>query len=176
MPLIHPQIFSLIVVLCTGAVTWLATRYWTQKATLTQDTLRSRGEQLAMLARIELLEKQLAVVGQAVVPISAVFQQILIKELTHVRTPRMDELLVKLGPPYTLTRAEEEELWNGLEQRMNDMGDQMTASERDAARMLPFVMKRVKTEFAALVATALTFKMISEAGIPPDEQQRLSAP
>lgn len=163
MPTIPSQVFQLFMVLCTGALTWLATRYWTQRAAMAAETLRRHGEYLAMVTRIEVLEKQIAVMGQAVVPISAVFQQILIKELTHVRTPRMDELLAKLGPPYLLTHDEEHELWVGLEERMQDMGEEMSASERDAARMLPFVIKRVQAEFATLVATALTFKVISDA-------------
>ena len=36
-----------------------------------------------------------------------------------------------------------------LEARTRDMGDRITASERDAAKMMPYLMKRVRAEAAA---------------------------
>lgn len=96
--------------------------------------------------RIVELESQLMVVKEKVVPISAAFQAILIKELTHFHTPVMDALLVKLGPPNTLTDAEEKELAAALRQRSKDLNGAISDSERDAAEMLPMVVKRAKAE------------------------------
>lgn len=93
--------------------------------------------------RVFELERQLSLVNQAVVPISAAFQAILIKELTHYHTPEMDELMLKLGPPIVLTIKESKRLTILLEERTQDMNSIISDSERDAAHMLPMVMKRV---------------------------------
>ena len=80
------------------------------------------------------------------VPISTAFQAILIKELTHFHTPEMDALMAKIGPPNTLTVVEQERLAVLLNERMKDMGPLISDSERDAARILPAIMKRAKIE------------------------------
>ncbi len=96
-----------------------------------------------LVDRVNDLERQLSAVNQAVVPISAAFQAILVKELTHFHTPEMDGLMAKLGPPFTLTEVEAKRLGVLLEERQRDMNDQISDAERDAAQMLPLVMRRV---------------------------------
>lgn len=96
--------------------------------------------------RLEIAERRLSVIDAQVKPISTVFQEMLVKQLTHFHTPEMDKLLSRLGPPYALTTEEEERLKVLLKQRTKDMGEQITESERDAAIMLPYVMARVKKE------------------------------
>ncbi len=100
-------------------------------------------EAKALRFRVTELEVKLAGINQVVVPISAAFQAILIKELTHLHTPEMDALLVKLGPPITLTKTEMERLSMLLIERERDMHEEIPDSEREAALMLPLVMKRV---------------------------------
>ena len=119
--------------------------------------------QEAMMKRVEIIDRQLAMVGQAVMPISTAFQAILVKELTHFHTPRMDALLEKLGPPFTLTEAEEEELLLALQEREQDMGDQITPSERDAAHIFPAVMRRARMEAQALGEMPMTLRMVTVA-------------
>jgi hypothetical protein len=102
----------------------------------------------AMKARLAELKLQLNLVRQAVIPISAAFQAVLIKELTHYHTPQTDALLAKLSAK-TLTIAEEKELIRALARRTKDMGPKISDSERDAATILPFVMKRVRTQAIA---------------------------
>jgi hypothetical protein len=97
-------------------------------------------------ARVSELERQNSLVTQAIVPISAAFQAILIKELTHFHTPRMDMLLAKVGPPNELSTDEEDELRVLLIHREQDMSNEITDSERDAARMLPMVIRRARIE------------------------------
>ena len=98
---------------------------------------------LKLVDRVTDLERQLTSVTQQVVPISAAFQAILIKELTHFHTPEMDALMLKIGPPFTLTDGEAARLGVMLAERQRDMNDQISDSERDAAQMLPMVIKRV---------------------------------
>ena len=116
-----------------------------------------------LLARVDVIEQQLSLVTQSVIPISQAFQQVLIAELTHFHEPRTDLLLAKLGPPFTLSDDEEEELLTALKEREKDMGDQITPSERDAARMLPLVIKRVKMEVAGLSTPPTMLQLISLA-------------
>lgn len=103
-------------------------------------------ENLALMRRVFELEKQQALLSQAVVPISLAFQTILVKNLTHFHTPEMDALLAKLGPPFVLTEPEEARLIKLLEERRVDMNGRIDDGERDAAQMLPMVMKRVRSE------------------------------
>ena len=94
-------------------------------------------------ARIAVLEKQLALMEQVVTPISVAFQQMLIKQLTHPHTPELDELLSRIKQP-GLNLDEMEQLACLLAERVDD--SDFDESERDAARMLPMVMRRVKHE------------------------------
>jgi hypothetical protein len=117
---------------------------------LTKFLLNLRSAARAREARMVELETKLAVVSASVVPISTAFQAILIKELTHHVTPEMDALLVKLGPPSTLTPEEHDRLSIMLVERTNDYGSEISPSERDAAYILPVVMKRAQEEQEAL--------------------------
>lgn len=106
-------------------------------------------ENKALVKRIDDLEKQVGLVGQAVVPLSAAFQAILVRELTHLHTPQLDELLTRIGPPSALDEEEEAELFRLLKERADELDGSIPELERDAATMLPLVMKRVKVEMAA---------------------------
>jgi hypothetical protein len=92
------------------------------------------------------LQRQLSLLTQSVTPISAAFQAILIKQLTHFHTPELDALLTKIGPPVTLTQQEEKQLAKELESRAADLDDSISEDERGAAVMLPFLIKRVRRE------------------------------
>jgi hypothetical protein len=80
----------------------------------------------------------------AAVPLDVAMQTQLIRELTHLHTPELDALMVKLGPPLTLTDAELESLHAALLVRAQDQGSQMTQEEREAAELLPLVLKRAR--------------------------------
>lgn len=121
-----------------------------------------------LMDRVRELEVLLAQVNTSILPINAAFQAILIKELTHFHTPRMDELMRKLGPPYSLTEEEERELAAALLERERDLNGGIPESERDAAHILPIVMKRVKAE-AQTVAHAPTQLQI--VTVVPDEEK-----
>jgi hypothetical protein len=127
-------------------LSFLATWFWFQRNLAFKKADELAGAQVKLLARVSELESQSSLLKQQVTPIAAAFQAILVRELTHFHTPVMDALLVKLGPPNTLTDEEEQELADALEQRTKDMGDQITDSERDAAQMLPFLIRRAKRE------------------------------
>ena len=98
------------------------------------------------VSRVARVEAKMASIGDTILPISMAFQAILIKELTHFHTPEMDALLVKIGPPFALTIGEEARLATLLTQRAEDMGDKITQSEREAATILPAIMRRARVE------------------------------
>ena len=100
----------------------------------------------SLLRRVIELERRGALLNQQTIPISAAFQAILVQDLTHFHTPEMDELMVKLGPPFILTEKEAERLITLLSERECDLGPEVSQSERDAARMLPLVIRRVAME------------------------------
>lgn len=132
---INSIVLVIVSVVLTGIVT----------AVLSHINHKKRADALRDAKIIE-LEKQLALIAASVVPISTAFQAILIKELTHMHTPVLDALLAKVGPPSSLTEDETEEMAQLLKERALDMGDQISSSERDAAIMLPMVIKRAKIE------------------------------
>ena len=127
-------------------------------------------EYAALMLRVDTLDKQLALVGHDVVPISAALQAMLIKELTHFHTPRMDLLMSKLGPPSALTDGEEAELLALLQEREADMGDLISDSERDAAHILPVIIKRAKAEALALAQAQPTLQTVAVlSSVPPPD-------
>lgn len=151
---------SIGVVILGSFLSFVAARYWFQRNQAVAEAKRLAEEvsQAKRIAdderrktndRVAELELQLSAVKQTVLPISAAFQAILIKELTHYHTPRMDELMKRLGPPVTLNEAEQKELAELLQQRTQDMDGRISDSERDAATMLPLVVKRVLAESLA---------------------------
>jgi hypothetical protein len=139
---------SIGLVVLAATLTFLATMFWQRRGRIDREVER-KAEKLAaennkLTERVLDMEKQLGMLNQAVLPISTAFQAILIKELTHYHTPEMDALMVKIGPPNILTDDEMARLVIMLEERTRDMGSEISDSERDAATMLPLVMKRAK--------------------------------
>lgn len=154
-------------------LTFAATWFWRQrnKSDAEAARLREMVEQAKKVAdyerretdrRVAELEQQLSAVKQSVVPISAAFQAILIKELTHYHTPRMDELMERIGPPSTLSPAEEQELFTLLVQRTQDLNGRISDSEREAAEILPAVMRRAKVEALEVEKTKLAIVKVVE--------------
>jgi hypothetical protein len=92
------------------------------------------------------MELQIALLTQQVSTLWTAAQAILIKQMTRYHAPEMDALMKKIGPPFILTAVEEHRLYVLLEERARDMGEQIDASERDAAAMLPLIIRRVREE------------------------------
>jgi len=129
-----------------STLTFLATWFW-----YTRNLAVKRAEVLAVehekvLARLQELETKERISSQTLTPIITAFQGILVKQLTHAGKPEMDFLMVKIGPPNVLSDEERARLMEMLHERTTDMGIEITASERDAAVILPIVMKMADTE------------------------------
>lgn len=146
MNVVKDLVLPLALMMVAAAVSFLGTKYWSRKKQEQEIADKRVIADEALRARITELERQLAVIGSTVEPISTAFQALLVKQLTHYHTPVLDALLAKLGPPYALTPEEEKELAKALDERTRDMGELITQSEREAAMMLPLVMNRVKDE------------------------------
>ena len=139
---------SIWLALLSAALTFLGSWFWFTRESARRALELHEIEDRKAHDRITELEKSVAVLSQSMLPLSAAFQAILVKELTHFHTPVMDALLQKLGPPYTISPAEEVQLRALLVERAAEMDGLLTESEREAAIMLPMVIKRVKTENA----------------------------
>jgi hypothetical protein len=149
-----------VLLLALGStVSFVVTWFWYTKSARAKLNDRLEEQQIkqnAMLtARIVELEKQQVIQGQTILPISTAFQAILVKELTHLHTPEMDALLAKLGPPNVLGPSEESRLLELLQQRVKDLDGEIPESERDAAEILPLLMKRSKAEEMKLRDTTI---------------------
>jgi hypothetical protein len=143
---LNPIIGALGMLVVSTGLGLLTTWFWFRKNAAMKERDRIAVEHEKLLERISQIELQSHVLAQAMIPVSAAFQAILIKELTHMHTPEMDALLVKLGPPFELTEDEADRLSILLERRTRDIGAEISASERDAAAMLPALIRRVRTE------------------------------
>jgi len=105
------------------------------------------------------------------VTLNVALQRKLVQELTHFHTPTTDKLLAKLEP-FTLTNEEEVELLAAMKDREVDMDKEITDSERDAAHMLPYVIKRVKEEVQTPQADVpKVFQIVSTPAPPPEEEE-----
>jgi hypothetical protein len=167
----QPNLNSLGLFLLATGVGLMTVKFWRRQDTLVRQKeaairkieeekseVTRKAEELAeqheeLQDRVIVLERQLAVVNQSVIPLNAAMQAALIKQLTHFHTPEMDALLVKLADN-TLTDQEEVRLWEMVAQRERDMGDLIPEEERDAAHILPIIVKRARAEAAAVEAPA----------------------
>lgn len=142
----NPILFQVLGILFSALLSFIAATYWfgRQARQRQQEAQAQAYDQL--VRRVNDLEKQIGLVGQAVLPISTAFQAILVKELTHTHTPEMDGLLSRLGPPCLLSTEEELRLLELLAERAVDPDPMYGQSEREAARMMPFVIYRARRE------------------------------
>ena len=153
---------GIAVALCGGAGSFAVARWSSYQK-------RQDDERADLAKRLKTIEDQLILVGAQVLPISTAFQAILVKELTHYHTPELDALLVKLGPPFTLTEAEMQQMFQLLVAREQDLGPLISAAERDAAHMLPLVMRRAKVEAELLGNPGPRFKIVHAIITPGDK-------
>lgn len=86
--------------------------------------------------QIQELQRQMAVLQAESIPVQAAFQAMLIAKLTHLHTPRVDELLKKLGPPVMISDEEMAELRAALEERIVAVDARIDKEERIAAKIL----------------------------------------
>lgn len=158
---------GIIILLVVGAMavsvcsTFVVTRAYDRQRALAALSRQMAHDHWQFQQRLRTLESQLGAIGDRVLPITTAFQALLVQELTHFHEPRTDALLTKLGPPITLTDAEEAELLHRLRQREVDMGHLITPSERDAARILPLIMKRIRAENDMLGQVPPLFQLVT---------------
>ena len=140
-----------------------------------RQTLRLQGEltllntaQQTLTALVTNLQTHMIGTEHAV-PLNIALQTVLVQELTHFHTPAVDALLAKLGPPFALTEEEEAELLEAMQQREHDMGDMISENERDAAHMLPFIIKRIKREQHAMTPTTTVVLQVVSTPTPSPE-------
>jgi hypothetical protein len=153
-PLANSILLSVVGAVMSFAVAW----FWFSRNAAVEKARVIAIDHEAVKARLASAEAQLARIDQVVVPINTMMQAMLVRELTHPHTPEMDALMVKLGPPNTLTEQENARLLVLLDERSKDMGRE--ASERAAAAIMPVIMKRAQAE-QDLIAGADGVKAVS---------------
>ena len=161
-----------ILIVITAVIAFLSTRYWTNRRLIMLERDKTVLSNALRDDKITTLQTQLAVISAAVVPISTAFQSILIKELTHYHTPELDELMKRIGPPSQLNEIETARLEFLLTERSKDMAKEIPESERDAATMLPLVIKRAKAENIATLAepnVIIPGTMVQFVSLPPHD-------
>lgn len=114
------------------------------------------------------LKSQLSLVSQVVTPINQAMQALLIRELTHLHTPELDALLAKLPPDGELTPEEFARLIELLAQRVDKLNGAIPESEREAAIILPYIIKRVKAEAADIANKATEAPQLKIVAVPAE--------
>lgn len=176
-PWLWPLINSVALILFTAVVGYLLNQRRDTRTAAVSTALRLAEEEKAkakelaeaheaLLARVIEAEKELAVfratMSTALLPVSAMFQAALVKHLTHNHTPEMDDLLARIND---LSETETARLHALLKERVVEFDDPAIDDlERDAAVMMPYVMKRVKAEVA--MATVPTVTIADAANVP----------
>ena len=145
------KVWEAAILLFIGSLfTFFTSWYWRRKNIKDNAVEKARDkaerELIELKIRSDAQDKQIALLSQSVLPLNAAYQAMLVKELTHLHTPVPDELLKKLGPPYAMSSDDERALILELETRANEEGSLITETERDAAKMLPMVIRRAKVE------------------------------
>lgn len=151
-PATRAFINSVGLIMLTAMFTFAAAWFWHTRKAKDDKTTAIAEATKRLTDRVNELEAEHRLVKAAVQPITSAFQAILIKELTHFHTPELDALMAKLlhEPPITLTEHEERRMAVLLEERTRDMGEQISDSEREAATILPVVIKRARVEAAEI--------------------------
>lgn len=163
---IWPILNSAGLALLGAALTFIAARYWYRKAA--DKELR---------ARVAELEKQQSLTNLVAQPIWAAIQAKLVAELTHFHEPATDALLEKLGPPCIITDAEMAELEAAMLKRELELNGMIPPDERDAARMLIPVTRRVKAEAEAMAAASqIELQMVAVPVSPAPEALPVEPP
>lgn len=156
-----------VMLVVTSGFTFVAANYWFHRKLKQEEAERKLEADAALRKQVEELEQKLAVITSSVQPLNAAYQAMLIAKLTHAHTPRLDELLTKLGPPITLTRNEQDEMVVALEQRMLDMSAEISESERAAAKILPLHLLLVEEEVEK--TTELKIVSVTKDQVSPAE-------
>jgi hypothetical protein len=152
---------SIFLMFLTSLITFLVSAFWfwkNKKDSIEKATASVLAQaEKQMQDRVTELEMKLVALTTAVTPLSAAMQAVFIKELTHFHTPELDNLLSKVNDG-DLPDEDEPRLFRLLEERSRDLNGRISDSERDAAIMLPMMMKRVKAERAL---TAVDIQVVS---------------
>lgn len=149
-------------------------RFRTKTVSRLEDEKRAVVDKASQLAKeheelvkaVAELKNQLGLVSQVVTPINQAMQALLIRELTHLHTPELDALLAKLPPDGELSPAEHERLTVLLTQRVEELNGRIPESEREAAIILPYVIKRVKAEAADIANKATEAPQLKIVAVP----------
>jgi hypothetical protein len=160
---------SLLVVVIGAVLTFGTTLYFANRKLIQANHAAAVVANALRDGKIVDLEKQLGIISASVTPIAMAFQSILIKELTHYHTPELDALLARIGPPSTLSIADVERMELLLSAREHDPDVKIPASERDAARMLPMVIRRAIIEAAQKTMQPGT--LVQFVSLPPDQEE-----
>src|SRR4029077_854944 len=156
-PFVNSILIALITTVMGAVVTWLFVSRSNARQTArdVKDMAERNAETIAighakLLTEVAELKEKLSLVTAQVVPFSTAFQQILVAQLTHAHTPELDALMAKIGPPITLTEVEEARMYRLLTERQADMEAEISQEEREAALILPYVMRRARAEQAQI--------------------------
>jgi hypothetical protein len=142
-------VFPALTLVAGTTIGLLTTWFWRARDHEKTRIATAAAERAAMQAELTEMKSRLAVMGASMTTVSALFQKIIITELTHLSTPELDALLVKLGPPNILTAADETRMMALLKERADDPNPSISGTERDDCRMLPAIIKRVRAELVA---------------------------
>ena len=171
---------GLLVVASIIAAFW--TWFWRFRSTTIARLERARYDEMLkadklavehreLVSKVNELQQQLGLVNQVVTPINQAMQALLIRELTHYHTPELDALMAKLPPEGHLTIKEQERLAVLLAERENELNGSIPESEREAAHILPFVIKRVLAEAENIADAATAAPQLKIVAVPSDISQ-----
>ena len=149
----HNQVFinSIILLVLSTLLSFLSAYFWFVKTQTAKDRDKALAAHDKSVADIFALQKEIDILQHSIQPISGAFQAMLIEKLTHEHEIESDALLVKIGPPNVLTPTETLRLGVLLDIRIADQTGRISDNEKDAATILPVVMRMAELERKTLI-------------------------
>ncbi len=161
-----PEFNTVALAFLTFALAFVSSLYFFNRNQVAGKAKLLAEEHDRLLARVAVLEGQLLLVNATVLPIATAFQQVLVRQLTHLHEPEADLLLAKID---TLTYEEHQRLAVILQDRYEKPDPLISESEREAAKILPYVNKRAKEEARVLkeASDLNNYRLIAIAAVEP---------
>jgi hypothetical protein len=137
-------ILPIVSVVVATVSSFLVAMYWYGRKVRQSAAEKLAANAVLMGDRVRDLERELEGIKANVKPFSVALQDVLIRRLTNFHTPVLDALLEKVG--IEMSVDDEERLREALSIRIDELNGHLDELERDAAIMLPMVMRWVRKE------------------------------
>lgn len=136
-----PPLAQVLGYLMSAGLAFLAATYWSARSAKTEADKMIALATKVLTEKVAEQEATLRSLQAAVVPIEEAYKQAMIRLLTHVHTPELDDLMARIDD---LDEGEQERMEVLLRERAEELKDDIPPHESLAARLLVGVVRFAK--------------------------------